>query len=230
MTLKKTLKLSGVAVATLGLTTCSNGGAVDPAPPPLDCATVGKGETLSATGVLSGQFLLITVANSASGTWTTTPTVTGVTGATPGGVSLNGSAVEITLSPSASATSGSFTLSGTLSGFEIATPCPVTRTFTWTIGGNAVKVALDDRLPLGAREHAAIVIRRREGREVELHAPGLQPGGAVGWTATGGVVERHAHDRVTWRLPEEPGLYQMELLVDRGREGLSLDTLTLEVG
>lgn len=232
MTIKKTLQISGVAVATLGLSTCSDGGAVDPAPPPLDCTSVGDGESLSATGTLLGQSLTITVSNSASGTWSGTPTVTSTSGGQITGTSLVGAnEVQISIGVDISTSSGSFTLSGTLKSWNGTPSCAVTRTFNYTISGNSVVVAIEDRaLPLGARDRAAILIHRREGREVELRAGGVAPGGAVGWTATGGAVEVHEHDRVTWKLPEEPGLYQMELLVDRGREGLSLDTLTLEVG
>jgi hypothetical protein len=228
---RKTLMVSGVAVATLGLSTCKDGGAVDPAPPPLDCTVVGKGDTLSASGALIGQNLRVTITNQSDGSWQAIPTVSNVVGGTLVDV-INDPAntgaiiVEITLDSDTTVT-GAFTLNGTLTGFEGET-CAVTRTFTFSIGDGGVTVALDDRLPLGSKERASIVVMRREGREVELHAAGAKTG-AVGWTATGGAVDARAHDKVTWRLPEEPGLYQIELLVDRGREGLSVDTLTLEV-
>ena len=70
MTISKTLRVGGVAMATLGLSTCSDGGAVDPAPPPLDCTTVGKGESLFATGTVSGQTLTIDITNSSDGSAT----------------------------------------------------------------------------------------------------------------------------------------------------------------
>lgn len=35
--------------------------------------------------------------------------------------------------------------------------------------------------------------------------------------------------RVRWTLPEEPGVYQAELLVDYGPDGLAVDTVMLEV-
>ena len=36
-------------------------------------------------------------------------------------------------------------------------------------------------------------------------------------------------NRLRWRLPSEPGLYQAELVIDYGPQGLSFDTLALEV-
>jgi hypothetical protein len=233
MSVAKTLRVGGVAVATLGLSTCSDGGAVDPAPSPLDCATVKTGQSLSATGTLNGQALTITITDATQSGWAGTPSISAVTGGTLGGVTIDSMGrVVVSITTDAPTTpSGSFTLTGALSGGEGET-CPVTRTFDWTNqGSEGVIVSMrDDDLPLGARGRASIVVMRREGREVELHAAGATGGAAVGWTATGGAVDARAHDRVTWRLPEEPGLYQIELLVDRGREGLCVDTLTLEVG
>jgi hypothetical protein len=175
----------------------------------------------------------VTISDSAEASWAGTPTVSNFNGVTSGMAALespNVGPVIVTLTLASGATSGSFQLSGTLQGFGSSPACGVTRVFHFDISGGAVTVAVQDALPLGARDRAAILVMRREGREVVLHASGAPAGAAVGWTATGGALEKHAADRVTWRLPEEPGLYQMELLVDRGREGFSVDTLTLEVG
>src|SRR3954471_2063654 len=89
MTISKTLKLGGVAMATLGLSTCSDGGAVDPAPPPLDCTTVGKGQSLSATGTVSGQTLTVSITSSAEAQWSGTPGVSNFNGVTSGTAMLD---------------------------------------------------------------------------------------------------------------------------------------------
>lgn len=226
MSISRTLRVGGAAVAMLGFSAC------DPAPPPLDCTTVDKGQTLKAEASLSGQTLTVTIHDDADATWTGTPAIVGpITGATPVSVTFDASGdLSVVLTIDAGATSGTFTLSALVQGFA-GPACQVERTFQFTISsGGDVTVATADTLPLGAAERATIVVMRREGRDVELHASGATRGATVGWTATGGAVDTHAAERVTWRLPEEPGLYQMELLVDRGREGLSVDTLVIEVG
>jgi hypothetical protein len=70
---------------------------------------------------------------------------------------------------------------------------------------------------------------RRDGLEVELRATGAAPSERVAWTPTAGAVELAADGRARWRLPSEPGVYQVEMLIDRGDDGFSLDTLALEV-
>lgn len=230
---KKTLMVGGVAVATLGLSTCIDGGAVDPAPGPLDCNAVGKGQRFNATGTLVDTELKIDIITG-DGRWKEAPQVSNVTGATLTNITFDSAdsglvTVVLGVDPT-TATSGSFTISGTLTGYEGET-CPATRTFNFTLGDGGVTVASRDHaLPLGTRDRAAIVVTRREGREVVLHAKGAPANAAIGWTATAGAIDAHGKDGATWRLPEEPGLYQIELLVDRGKEGLSIDTLTLEVG
>jgi hypothetical protein len=49
------------------------------------------------------------------------------------------------------------------------------------------------------------------------------------WTVTGGTFRSGGVDAIVWTLPEEPGLYQAELVVDHGEDGFAFDTLTVEV-
>jgi hypothetical protein len=244
MSIKSLMKVGGVTMATVGLTMCNMGG-VDPAPGPLQCSSLGDGMTLQATATLSGSKLKVEVSDgSFLATWKGTPSLSKVTGATVDNISVNGTTVTIILdvgrasdaggadsgdamADAGLSPSGSFTFTGQLTDGTVS--CGVTRTFHFEIIGNSASVALlDEELPLRLRDPASIEVIDRRDREVELRAIGAREGDAVVWTATAGNVH-HGEDSVRWQLPSEPGLYQIEVLVDRGKDGVSLDTLTLEV-
>jgi hypothetical protein len=234
-----------VTIATTGLTTCNNtGGAVDPPPPPLQCSDGGT-HMLAATGSVDNNTLTVRVSWAKIGEyadWKVAPTITNVTGGTLESVTLpsstaGGSAHEAvvvislasgTSADSGATPSGTFTLAGTISG-ETG-ECPVQQDFTFVVDKTGVVVAeLEDTLPLRSREPAAIVLARRSGHDVHLTPAGAKSGARVTWTATAGSVVVHADGGATWTLPAAPGLYQIELLVERGEEGLALDTLAFEV-
>jgi hypothetical protein len=214
-----------VALATAGLSSCHNNGAVDPPPPPLECNRVDQGQTLTASATLVGSELRVTIRNSAPGRWASVE-VTGVTG----GVARPVQAAEplmVLIDVGDGVTTGSFTLRGTMSGFGT---CTVSRTFTFTLGPSGVVVALATELPLSALQQARITLLSRDGRDVRLQA--TTPFGGprtVAWSVTGGEVLSREGSGLHWRLPAEAGLYQAELLVDYGTQGLSVDTLVLEV-
>ncbi len=232
---KKLVLGGGVTLASVGLTTCSDDGAVDPAPPPLQCSEVGSGQTLGASGTVSGTQLAVRVVHNGTyrsqAGWKEGARVTALSGlakvvsATPSRTEMG--VLDVILELQApSTTSGSFLLEGTLA--DAQNTCPVKRQFTFSITGSAVKLTeLRRQLPLERRGEARIELVRREGREVELRAR-ASAGGRVGWTVTGGSLAV-APGRVRWSLPEAPGLYQAELLVEH-EDGLALDTLVLEVG
>jgi len=46
---------------------------------------------------------------------------------------------------------------------------------------------------------------------------------------TGGELDASAAQRVQWTLPTRPGIYQAEVLLDYGADGIAFDTLMLEV-
>src|SRR5262245_62845211 len=71
-----------LAMATAGLTTCDGTGAVDPAPPPLKCENISKGESLGASGSLNGLELDIKLNNNDYYGWKIAPTITAVSGRT----------------------------------------------------------------------------------------------------------------------------------------------------
>ena len=127
-------------------------------------------------------------------------------------------------------TGGSFALSGTLKGY-VGDSCPVSRTFQFRIENETVVVTVADELPLSGREAVRIALRSRRGRQVELEAESSAGGDStLTWTVTAGEIVRQDGPRLSWRLPAEPGLYQAQLVVDRGPRGLSFDALALEVG
>jgi hypothetical protein len=217
---------AGVVLATTGLSTCRDGGAVDPPPPPFDCtAGVGAGQSLRAAANLAGRELRVSIANSSLSTWAEVRVESVVRPLFPGSpldvvIDLAGDTV----------TSGSFVLSGTLRGLVGSALCPVSRAFTFTILPTGVEVALAEDLPLSERRAARIVLVSRQGREVELEAvTGFEGTQAFSWNVTGGEVLARDGHRLRWRMPAAAGLYQVEVVVDYGSRGLSFDALALEV-
>jgi hypothetical protein len=214
-----------VALATAGLSSCHNNGAVDPPPPPLECNRVDGGQTLTATANLIARELRVTIRNSAPGRWGSVE-VTNVTGGVARPVAAD-EPLTVLIDLAEGVTSGAFTLRGTLSGMGT---CAVSRTFTFTLGPGGAVVAMAPSLPLSALQQARIAMVGRDGRDVRLAAttPFAGPQ-TVTWSVTGGEVLSREDGGLHWRLPAEAGLYQAELVVDYGVRGLSIDTLILEV-
>jgi hypothetical protein len=222
---------AGVVLATTGLSTCRDGGAVDPPPPPFDCAAagVGAGQSLRASATLAGRELRVTIANSSLSSWAEVR-IESVVGGTARPVSPGDPLNVIIDLADDTVTSGSFVLSGTLRGLVGSTLCSVSRTFTFTILPTGVEVALAGDLPLSERRAARIVLVSRRGREVELEAvTGFEGTQAFSWNVTGGEVLARDGHRLRWRMPAAAGLYQVEVVVDYGSRGLSFDALALEV-
>lgn len=215
-----------LAVATAGLTTCG-GGSVDPAPEPLHCEDIADGSSLVvSSATLDGDALTIEIL--AGYSWVAQPEVVAESGFTLVDVTMNGgSDLKITGTLDAGATTGTFTVGGKLTDEE--TTCDVSRKFTFTVQGDgSVDVALRYDLPISPRRHASIQMLGREGLEVDLAASGAGTAPIV-WTPTGGAITASSDGRARWTLPTEPGVYQVEMLVDHGESGFTLDTLTLEV-
>ena len=144
---------TSVALATAGLSSCNDNGAVDPPPPPLECNTVDHGETLTAAATLTGTEMRATIRNGSPSTWASVA-VTAVAGGTARPLHPAEPLVVVIDLTDATITRGSFNLSGMLEGFGGAR-CAVTRGFTFTIGSGGVVVASALELPLSARERAA---------------------------------------------------------------------------
>jgi hypothetical protein len=220
---------AGVALAATGCQ-CGINGAVDPAPPPLVCTDVGQGETLHASGEVQGTALTVVLSHNHQGTWRAAE-VTDLHGVSL--VSLTGLdgydlAIKFQLASEATR-SGSFTVRGQLASGD--TVCGVVRTFTFTIGGQVVIAALDARsMPLASRHPAEIALLRRDGLEVELEArSGFAGPFRSTWFVSAGELVVEAGNRARWRLPEERGLYQAQLVLDYGSPGIAFDALSLEV-
>ena len=229
--------MAGVALATAGLSNCDGIGAVDPPPPPLQCSDVNAGQNLFAHAVRNDSTVLVTIQNVAQGgltaasiTDTTGPVrlllVNGPTPETSRGLMLVFQVLDFQV-PTAT-----FTLNAT---FQISDgpECTITRTFTLDLSGGGVTVTSDrvDPLPLGSRAPAVIALGERRGHEVELEATTEYAGWwKASWTVSAGTIDDPGARRVRWTLPEEPGVYQAELLVDYGPDGLAVDTVMFEVG
>ncbi len=225
---KESAKKLLLAVATAGLTTCDGIGAVDPAPTPLECDDVSKGQTVNATGTYDGQQLAITIGINDFYGWDAAPSVTAVSGLTIDSVdTADLYSVQVKATLDAGAATGRFQVTGQIADGD--TTCDVTRVFTVTLDGTSVEITRRDDLPLAPRRHASIELLRRDGLDVELRATGAAPAERVAWTPTAGAVDVGPDGRARWRLPAEPGVYQVEMLIDRGDDGFALDTLAIEV-
>jgi len=221
---------AGVALAATGCQ-CGTNGAVDPPPPPLVCTDVGQGQSLTASATLEGTTLRVRV-EAQKGVWQS-PTVVDLQGVSLVSVettTLGQLAITLTLA-SAGTRSGSFTVRGTLVDAFQGVACDVRRTFTFTIGTQVVIAALDARsMPLASRHAAEIVMVSRDGLEVELEArSGFDGPLRCSWFVSGGELLGQIGNRARWRLPEERGLYQAQLVLDYGPPGMAFDALSLEV-
>jgi hypothetical protein len=219
---------ASVALATSGLSTCNDNGAVDPPPPPLECNTVDEGESLTATATVAGTALQVSIRNGSPSSWSAVA-VTAVVGGTARPVTPAEPLVVVIDLTDDRVSEGSFRLTGELRG-STGNRCAVSRTFTFRLQAGGVVVASAKELPLAARQQARITLVGRDGREVQLEATTpFRGAAALAWTVTGGEVVSRKGARLHWRLPPEPGLYQAELVIDYGPSGLSFDTLVLEV-
>jgi hypothetical protein len=227
---------AGFAIATTGLSSCNDSGAVDPPPPPLECNAVNAGQTLSATATLSGDTVDVRIRNDHSWALWRVERVVAVSGATiletrvPGADRRDPLDVKLRLDGPAT-TQASFTVEATMTDYRGDT-CAVQRTFDITIADGGVRVTLTDvdPLPLAARQRAEIVLAGRRENVVELHArtPWRGPQD-VSWSVTEGELDADRGPIVHWTLPSTPGIYQAELVIDFGNAGLALDMLLLEV-
>jgi hypothetical protein len=221
---------AGVALAAAGCQ-CGTNGAVDPPPPPLVCSDVDQGQSLTASATLEGTTLRVRV-DQQKGTWQSPAVVDlhGVSLVSVATTSLGQLAITLTLA-STGTHSGSFTVRGTLVDESHGVACDVHRTFTFTVGAQVVIAALDARsMPLASRHAAAIVMVSRQGLEVELEARSSFGGPLrCTWFVSGGELLEQIGHRARWRLPEERGLYQAQLVLDYGSPGMAFDALSLEV-
>lgn len=232
---------AGVAMATVGLSSCKNGlggglGAVDPAPPPLQCNSLSGGQTLQATAALSSDSVIVEIRNLTQGAVWSTPRITAVSGGAAGRITTppDGSAAPFVVAfpfGNASTLSITFTFEGTLLN-GVGAPCAFKRNFIVTATRTSATVAqvMLDALPLPARQRAEIVLAEQVGRRVVLRAETPYRGEhARSWDVSAGTLSDRSGDSVTWMLPEEPGIYAAELALDYGNDGMAFDTLMLEV-
>jgi hypothetical protein len=243
----KKLTIGGtVAIATAGFNVALS--ACDPGPLPVSCDAPSNDPssayaTIQATALLSGATMTITFdtcGGAASCCLPTGATVAGVTGAELVSVDTSGLAsstivATFTLSPpadggaSVEGAAGSFLLVVPVGDDVDTTAFTVTRAFTFQVVDG--QVVLDQKIaaaPLQRRGGAAIVVVEREGADLVLE-PRSSFRGEVQWSVSGGRAVGRAGGRVAWRLPEEPGWYQAELVVDDGERGFARDVLTVEV-
>ena len=131
--------------------------------------------------------------------------------------------------------------------FGSGATCIVTRTFNVELDAVTVSLRQTEKLPLETRQNPEIVVLGSKERDVELQARTAFDGPReVEWTVTGGTIldpdarpgppkstrsvgEAADPEHVVWRLPNQPGMYQIEVLMDYGSQGIGFDVLRLEV-
>jgi hypothetical protein len=236
---KAATNAAGIAAATSGLSTCHSGGGtvVDPAPPPLICTNVSLGQTLRPAVRREGDDIVASVKVVSTGevnTWQITR-VGDVVGAAVVSTSLPASVADsliVRLRPASPGTTQiDFTVDGTMNGYP-NTNCTIKRTFHVTIAATGVQIAETnlDTLPLSARHAAQIAVLGRAGSTVSLEArTGYDGPHRVSWDVSGGELDTADSARVLWTLPNVPGIYQAEVLLDYGADGIAFETLLLEV-
>lgn len=225
-----------IAAATSGLTNCDGTGAVDPAPPPLSCDSVGTGQTLQATGTLVAEDTVsVAVRHLGLYQWAVDSVVV-VTGGTIQDVVLPQSnpgtpgVLTFRLILDSGSTGAAFKVFATTWDFE--TTCQIVRQFSVSAEGEVatVTMASEDDLPLPARQGVALRLFARAGRIVTLEAYTEYPGPVEArWAVSAGTVTPAQGERAAWTLPNEPGIYQAEVILDFGADGVAFDALALEV-
>jgi hypothetical protein len=234
---KKVAASASVALATTGLSSCFDNGAVDPLPPPLQCNTVNNGQTLNVTANRTADTVSVTLLNigGAVNIWRVDrvvalsgATLLSTTPALPAGNQPIGILLKL---DTPTTTEARFRVDATFTGV-VGETCAVTRTFVLTISATGVQVssADTDELPLAARQKASILIARQEANMVELVARTPYQGSKdISWSVTEGELDASSGETVRWTLPTTPGMYQAELVVDFGADGIAFDALVIEV-
>ena len=225
-----------IAAATSGLTNCDGTGAVDPAPPPLLCDSVGTGQTLQAqVTLIATDTISVEVRNVGFYDWAV-DSVTVVSGGAiedlvlPQDNTGSLSVLSFRLVLDEGSTSAEFRVYATTSDLEKT--CLIFRQFSVSSDGSTATVTLAPRseLPLSARHGVTIQLLAREGRVVTLEARTGYPGQKEArWSVPVGEVTEGPRDRVAWTLPEAPGIYQAEVVLDFGLDGVAFDALAVEV-
>lgn len=230
----------GVSLATSGLSNCTNIGGVDPPPPPFQCDDLADGQTLQASAERDSLDLEITIESLAPGRWLTAtvenPVNMQVVNVERTQDGLGPVVVDFTLDND-SVKTASFDFVGQAEDtFGAGGTCMVTRTFNVQLDAVTVSLKQAEVFPLEARQPPEIVVLGRTGRQVHLQAQSTFRGPReIAWTATAGTVldaaspASPAQDRITWQLPDAPGIHQIEVVMDYGRLGIGFDVLRLEV-
>lgn len=232
---KRAAAAAGIGLATTGLSSCIDNGAVDPPPPPFSCTDVSQPAQFRAiVAELTGTELRVQVETLAAQSNWQNVTVTNLTNATLDSISVENPfvlSVTVTLD-SIQVTTVSFEINATLiDPFGGATTCQITRTLAVDIASQTVTVAQADvgSLPLPVLEQPRITVLARTPTHLHLEAQSGVAGAEPVWAVTAGTITPTDVRRATWELPPEPGFYQAEVTVDYGDGGVGFDVLAVEV-
>lgn len=227
---------ASVALATTGLSSCNDNGAVDPPPPPFQCTEVNTGQALAPSATINADTITVAIRNQRPELDWRVTSIRDVTGATMLSASLPVfGQVDPTLVlrlrlQTPGTTQVSFLIDSQFMSQGVR--CSFQRTYVLNISSGGVQISQlnPTDLPLAARQSAQIVVVRQASGVVELEARTAYDGQTdISWNVSAGELNSPAQREVSWTLPAAPGIYQAELVLDFGNDGLAYDMLLLEV-
>jgi len=146
-------------------------------------------------------------------------------------VKHTGQGVTITITLAAEPTDGTVTLSGVALGVCYSESCPVDRVFDVTFpDGGAPEIALGPTAPSLPLQHlpkVGLALVEARGTEARFAVTSASPAAELQFDVSAGAVCREG-DQALWTLPEQPGLYQIEVVVRDGT-AVATDALVVEV-
>ena len=218
-----------------------DGMVADAVPAPLVCTEVDHGQMMKAEGSVVGDVLTVTFSFDhyveGSQGWDGKPTIYASQGlGMVTGVEVQGETLVVTVKSFVGSDGGQLFFDGKLAGFggppSYGTiDCAVSRVFEvkFVVGGapTIAENTAAPALPLEQRPKLALTLVGADGLDARVRAAGVLEGSDVELDTTGGAVTREG-DFLRWRLPAEPGLYQLEVVMRRGG-AIATSALAVEV-
>ena len=234
---KAAASAASIAVATSGLSSGCDNGAVDPLPPPLACdSTTGEWTLNAEAAVVSEDTVGVTVRYLGHWEWSIDSVQMNSGGTITDAVlpqddsSGYGTTMTLRVAFDSGSTSATFTVYA--KAYDYQTTCDIVRQFTVTAAGtiaSSAQLRLDG-LPLPSRQTVMILLVAQEGNTATLEArTGYAGAKTVKWYVSDGSLATDTNGRAAWTLPEARGTYQAQVVADFGDYGVAFDALSVEV-